>query len=221
MFEKFYKGFDKGMKCRNFQYTPGETYEEPEARVCECGFHACENPLDTFSYYRPGESRYCEVELDDVVRGGEGEGTKVAGKKIRIGAEIGIKGVIHAAVKFIFDKAEASECGKVTTGYRAHAATTGYRAHAATTGDDAHAATTGNYAHAEVKGQNSVAAALGHESVVRGGLGSWLIAVDWHFDSTAEKWEIRGVVTAHVDGKSIKPDVLYKAKDGAFVEVAQ
>ena len=64
---KMYKGFDKDLKCRDFQYEIGKTYEEPTAELCEKGFHACEYPLDVFEYYAPGEmSRYCEVDLDDV-----------------------------------------------------------------------------------------------------------------------------------------------------------
>lgn len=50
---KTYKGFNKDMKCRDFQYEEGEEYETREAEVCSCGFHACEHPLDCFNYYRP------------------------------------------------------------------------------------------------------------------------------------------------------------------------
>lgn len=58
-----YKGFDKNLRCRDFQYEIGETYEEKDAVVCEKGFHFCEDPFDVFSYYPPSDcSRYCEVE---------------------------------------------------------------------------------------------------------------------------------------------------------------
>ena len=61
---KAYKGFDKDMKCRGFQYEEGKTYETDEAELCKSGFHACESPLDCFRYYEPAKSVYHEVELD-------------------------------------------------------------------------------------------------------------------------------------------------------------
>ena len=95
---KAYKGFDKNLKCRSFQYEVGKTYEENNAVLCKKGFHACENPLDVFGYYPPGDgSRYCEVELEDVSKEKvDKEDSKVCSKKIRIGAEIGLKGIVDA-----------------------------------------------------------------------------------------------------------------------------
>lgn len=64
---KAYKGFDKNMQCRGFQFEEGKTYHEDEAELCKRGFHACENPLDVFGYYTPGKnSIYREVKLEDV-----------------------------------------------------------------------------------------------------------------------------------------------------------
>jgi hypothetical protein len=59
-----YKGFDKDLKCRDFQYETGKKYSEESAEICKKGFHACEFPLDVFGYYAPSDSRYCEVDLD-------------------------------------------------------------------------------------------------------------------------------------------------------------
>lgn len=61
---KCYKGFDKDLKCRGFQYEIGKEYEENAADICHKGFRACENPMDVFGYYNPADSRYCEVDLD-------------------------------------------------------------------------------------------------------------------------------------------------------------
>ena len=153
------KGFDKDMKCRGFQYESGKEYEWGEAKLCHSGSHACENPLDTFRYYRPGESRYCEVELED---NGErsGDDTKVCGKRIRIGAEIGVKGVIQAGVRFIFDKCEnATE--NHASGWRGNAAASGDLGNAAASGDLGNAAASGWSGNAAASGDLGNAAASG------------------------------------------------------------
>lgn len=60
-----FKGMDKNMKCRGFQYEVGKTYETDKAKACESGFHACEVPLDVLRYYPPTDgNRYFEVEQD-------------------------------------------------------------------------------------------------------------------------------------------------------------
>lgn len=61
---KCYKGFDKDLRCKDFQYEIGKEYETERAEICEEGFHACEFPLDVLRYYNPADSRFCEVELD-------------------------------------------------------------------------------------------------------------------------------------------------------------
>lgn len=107
---KAYKGFDKDLKCRGFQYEIDKEYETDNAKMCESGFHACEHPLDCFSYYSPAESRFCEVEIED---NGERESndTKVCGTKIKIGAEIGVKGLINAAFEYTKQRCTNSEMG--------------------------------------------------------------------------------------------------------------
>ena len=171
---KCYKGFDKNLKCRNFQYEIGKTYTENKAELCEMGFHACEHPLDCLNYYEPGESRYCEVDLDDVTDEHRDDSKRV-GKKITVQGEIGIAGLVKAAVNIGIEEAKSKTTGDMahaattgdmahaaTTGGRAHAATTGYMAHAATTGGRAHAATTGGRAHAATTGGMAHAATTGY-----------------------------------------------------------
>jgi hypothetical protein len=156
---KAYKGFDKDLKCRGFQYESGKEYEEEKAKLCERGAHACENPLDTFRYYRPGESRYCEVELED---NGDRSGidTKVCGKRIRIGAEIGVKGVIQAGVRFVFDKCE-SATENHASGDLGNAAASGWRGNAAASGRSGNAAASGDSGNAAASGWSGNAAASG------------------------------------------------------------
>ena len=86
---KAYKGFNKDMTCRGFQYEIGKTYETDEADLCNSGFHACENPLDCFKYYSPAKSKYCAVEIEDNGQR-HTDDSKVVGKKIKIGAELSV-----------------------------------------------------------------------------------------------------------------------------------
>jgi hypothetical protein len=96
---KVYKGTDKDIKCRDYQFTPGVEAVEKRADLCEAGFHACEAPLDVLKYYAPGEgSRYFEAELEDVSEQ-RSDDSKVVGKRITLGAEIGIPGLIKAHVE--------------------------------------------------------------------------------------------------------------------------
>ena len=142
---KAYKAFDKDLSCRGFKYEVGKEYEETgDIKACEKGFHACPYPLDVFGYYTPAGSRFCEVyqggKIDD------SESGKVCSSKIRIGAELDIKGLVKAAVSYVKERC-TNECnadpGKpATAGYRG-AATAGYRG-AATAGNYG-AATAGNY----------------------------------------------------------------------------
>ena len=98
---KTYKGFNENMTCQGFQYEEGKEYEEKEAVVCERGFHACEYPLDCFSYYNPNKSVYHEVEQSGELHG---DGIKVASTKIKIGAENNIAGLVKAAIEYTTKK---------------------------------------------------------------------------------------------------------------------
>lgn len=150
---KAYKGFNKNLQCHPADYKPplqyevGKAYEESEAKLCSCGFHACEFPLDVFGYYPPADSRYCEVELD-AIEEKEGD-SKRTGKKIKIGTEIGLDGIIKAGVKFILEKTESCDKG------------------------------TGNQSAATVSGERSVACALGYEGKAKGTKGCWLVLAEW------------------------------------------
>ena len=232
---KAYKGFDKDLKCKDFQYEIGKTYEEPTAELCEKGFHACEMPLDVFSYYAPGNmSRYCEVDLEEV-SGEKSSDTKRCGKKIAVKAEIGITGLVKAAVDFVMENIK-DENKEANTGNGSASTNTGFRSASTNTGDysastntgNCSASTntgnysastnTGNYSKADVSGKESVAAALGIESKAKGVLGCWLVLAEWAKDEN-HNWHRKDVQCFKVDGESIKPDTWYTLKDGRPVEV--
>ena len=102
---KAYKGFNKDMTCRGFQYEEGKTYHEDEAELCASGFHACLNPMDCFSYYEPANSVYHEVELDDVCDEKNND-SKICGKTIKIGAKLSIAKIAKLSVDFVKSKCE-------------------------------------------------------------------------------------------------------------------
>ena len=141
---KAYKGFDKNLKCRGFQYEIGKEYEENEAKACRSGFHACEHPLDVFNYYAPNDSRYCEVEQSGEIDNSEND--KTCSTKIKIGAELSLKDIVAAAIKFTFEK--------ITPENTEHA--------------------TGDFGAASATGLNSIALAAGYKCKAKGAIGSWL-----------------------------------------------
>ena len=162
------KGFDKNLRCRGFQYEVGGEYTEKTAALCNRGPHACENPLDTLRYYRPGDSRYCEVEIEDNGQRSSYD-SKVCGKHIKIGAEIGLKGVINAGVRFVFDKCESAteenasgESGNAAaSGWSGNAAASGLRGNAAASGESGNAAASGLRGNAAASGLRGNAATSG------------------------------------------------------------
>ena len=155
---KAYKAFDKDLSCRGFKYEVGKEYEETGyIKACEKGFHACPYPLDVFGYYAPAESRFCEVEQSGKID--DSESDKVCSSKIRIGAELDIRGLVKAAVSYVKERC-TNECnaepGKpATAGYRG-AATAGDRG-AATAGD--RGAATAGYRGAATAGDRGAATA--------------------------------------------------------------
>ena len=156
-----YKGTDKDMKCRGFQFDLGKEYEEAEAKLCNKGFHGCEYPLDVFAYYTPADSRFFVADLDGVTDEMESADTKRVGTKIKLRAEIGIAGIVKAAVEYIKEKAESS---KNQTGYQSAATNTGDRSAATNTGDRSAATNNGNCSAATNTGNRSAATNTGYQS---------------------------------------------------------
>ena len=186
--KKYYKGFDSKLRCRDYQYETGKEYEESTAVLCNKGFHACECPLDTFAYYPPNDSRYCEVELGEVSDKRDTD-TKRVGKKIKIGAEIGIPGIIKAHVEWVKDQVDWENAKETNTGYRSAA---------------------------EVFGKDSVAIVTGCDSRVKGALGSAIVAVE-RAEWNGSTYPLIAIKAAIVDGDIIKPDTWYKVINGEFV----
>lgn len=187
---KAYKGFDKDLKCRGFQYEVGKEYEEGSAELCKKGFHACENPLDTFRYYGPTDSRYCEVDVADNGERNDAD-SKVCGKHIKIGAEIGLKGVINAAASGVSGNAAASGVSGTAT-------------------------VTGWHGKASAIGNQCVAVAWGQDSLARGSVGNWLVVSERDDDGNIIDAKI-----VRVDGEAVKENTWYTLQNGEISEVEE
>ena len=163
---KAYKGFNRDMTCRGFQYEEGKEYKTPKAKCCDTGFHACEYPLDCLGYYEPCDSVFHEVELDgDIDR--SNDDTKVAATKIKIGARLSIAGLVKAAIEYTMSKikpeakADENYGAASATGYSGAASATGDRGAASATGDSGAASATGYSGAASATGDRGAASATG------------------------------------------------------------
>ena len=98
-----YKGFDKNMQCRGFQYEVGKEYEmDGEIKCCNRGFHACKSPLEVWDYYDILNSRYAEVEQSGKIEEEENT-TKVCSSRIKIKAELKLADIINIGVEWLKD----------------------------------------------------------------------------------------------------------------------
>ena len=159
-----FKGFDKDLKCRGFQYEIGNDYEqEGIVKCCERGFHFCENPFDVFRYYSPSDSRYCEVEGDGNSDKANDD-SKVATSHIHISEEIGLNGLIKAGVKFILNKVNFKDTKSTNTGDYSAATNTGNYSAATNTGNYSAATNTGYRSAATNTGDCSAATNTGYRS---------------------------------------------------------
>ena len=241
---KAYKAFDKDLSCRGFKYEVGKEYEETgDIKACEKGFHACPYPLDVFGYYAPARSRFCEVEQSGKID--DSESDKVCSSKIRIGAELDIRGLVKAAVSYVKERC-TNECnaelGKPATAGDYGAATAGYKGAAtagnygAATAGDKGAATAGNYGAATAgykgaatagdsgaatargkasTGYNGLSVARGKNVQVKGGIGAILVIAEER-DNTYDIVDWKAVA---VDGDVVKADTWYRLENGELVEV--
>ena len=198
MAKKCYKGFNPDMTCRDFQYEEGKEYETDRANLCECGFHACEAPLDVFGYYPPvndnGElNKFHEVELEEI-SDEKSDDTKVVAKKIKIGAELNFFGLAKAHVEWVKSRVEKDKTA-TNTGFRSAATNTGFQSVATNTGGQSVATNTGDYSVATNTGGQSVATNTGCLSVATN-TGDRSAATNTGFRSVATNTGDRSVATS-------------------------
>ncbi|EEA2466049.1 hypothetical protein BSP55_03700 [Salmonella enterica subsp. enterica serovar Kentucky] len=237
-----FKGFNKDLKCRDFQFEIGKTFHhEGKVEACGSGFHACECPFDVFSYYPPAESRYAETISFGVIDREEIGDTKIASASITIKAELTLPQFIQRGIEWIWSKIDksleqqimtgdwsaATNTGNrsaatntgdwsaaTNTGNRSAATNTGNRSAATNTGNRSAATNTGDWSAAEVSGSQSVAASLGIEGKARASEGGAIVLC--YRDEDGELIHIRA---SKVGENGIMPDIWYQLnEDGEFVE---
>ncbi|EJO9562306.1 hypothetical protein NU597_000606 [Salmonella enterica] len=236
-----FKGFNKDLKCRDFQFAIGETFHhDGKVEACGSGFHACECPFDVFSYYPPAESRYAETISFGITDSEEGGDTKIASSSITIKDELTLPQFIQRGIEWIWSKIDKSleqqimcgnrsaatntgdwsaatntgSCSAATnTGNRSAATNTGNRSAATNTGNRSAATNTGDCSAAEVSGSQSVAAAFGIEGKARASEGGAIVLC--YRDEDGELIHIRA---SKVGENGIMPNTWYQLnEDGEFV----
>ena len=167
---KSYKGFDKNLKCRDFQYEIGKEYEmDGEIKVCNRGFHACESPFDVFDHYTMIDSRFCEVEQDGNISK-EDRGTKICSSKIKIKAELKLADMINLGVEWL---KEITSPEKIKTsikdnssGYGAKIGSSGYDAQIGSSGNGAQIGSSGNGAKIGSSGYGAKIGSSGYDAQI-------------------------------------------------------
>ena len=234
---KSYKGFNKDMTCRGFQYEEGKEYETSKAIVCNEGFHACEYPLDCLGYYSPNTSVYHEVEqTGEFSSDSDSEDSKIASTKIKIGAKLSIAGLVQAAIDFTKSKTFTTQDA---TGDKGASSATGDYGASSATGDYGASSATGNYGASSATGNcgassatgykgassadnpTAVAVAWGYESKAKGCIGAHIVCAEWKYDEFNNDWVFVGAKMSIVDGVKIKSDTYYTLQNGKFVEVEE
>ena len=224
---KTYKGFNKNMTYRGFQYEEGKEYEEEIVEVCDHGFHACEYPLNCLNYYSPNESVYHEVEQSGEIQK-HNDDTKVASTKIKIGAEISIASLVKAAIEYTVKRVNKDAESDEKKG--ASSATGDYGASSAI-GTCGASSATGYCGASSAEDKDAVAVAWGYKSKAKGVLGAFLVFADWEYTGSEDNtgydrnnqsaWVLNGAKMVQVDGENIKPDTWYTIENGEIAEVSE
>jgi hypothetical protein len=143
-----YKGFDKDMKCKDFQYEVGKEYEIDNIKICERGFHACESPFEVWDYYDMLNSRFAKVEQSGEIQT-EKDSTKICSSKIKIKAELKWSDILHLGIEWLKEKTSSPKCNKETNdkgGDSAQIGSSGNYAQIGSSGDSAQIGSSGDSA---------------------------------------------------------------------------
>ena len=201
-----YKGFDKNMQCRGFQYEVGKEYEmDGGIKCCNRGFYACKSPMEVWDHYDMLNSRYAEVEQSGKIDEVENS-TKVCSSRIKIKAELKLADIINIGVEWLKDITSPSKV-------KADGALNDNGNRRKQIGSS------GDYAQIGSTGEDSVIMCAGNSSRAKAKVGSWITLAEWKWSDEKKRNVPVYVKTEYVDGENIKADTCYQLKNGKFVEV--
>jgi hypothetical protein len=235
---KAYKGFNKGLTCRGFQFEEGKEYtHEGDIKLCEQGFHFCENPLDILDFYDLTTSEFAIIEATGEVKSDE---KKSVTDKIKISAKIDLSVFIKASVNFLFEKTSHKSLIEKITGHysqlassgdSSQLASSGHSSKLASSGDSSklassgdssklassghysQLASSGHYSQLEINGADSVGVNIGIEGTIKGTKGNWITLAE--YDNNYKPICVKSV---QIDGIKIKADTFYILKNGKFTQ---
>ncbi|EDE4559256.1 hypothetical protein BU831_14685 [Salmonella enterica subsp. enterica serovar Newport] len=220
-----FKGFNKDLTCRDFQFAIGETFHhDGKVEACGSGFHACECPFDVFSYYPPAESRYAETISFGVIDREEEGDTKIASASITIKSELTLPQFIQRGIEWIWSKIDKSLEQQIMTGDWSAATNTGNQSAATNTGDWSAATNTGNRSAATNTGNRSAATNTGYQSAATNtgnqsaatNTGDWSAAEVSGSQSVAASLGIEGKARASEGGAIV---LCYRDEDGELIHI--
>ncbi|ECD4975713.1 hypothetical protein MRF19_000693 [Salmonella enterica] len=220
-----FKGFNKDLQCRDFQFEIGKTFHhDGKVEACCSGFHACECPFDVFSYYPPAESRYAETISFGVIDREEIGDTKIASASITIKAELTLPQFIQRGIEWIWSKIDKSLEQQIMTGYQSAATNTGNQSAATNTGNRSAATNTGNQSAATNTGDWSAATNTGNQSAATNtgnqsaatNTGDWSAAEVSGSQSVAASLGIEGKARASEGGAIV---LCYRDEDGELIHI--
>ncbi|EKY4968150.1 hypothetical protein QFX84_000339 [Salmonella enterica subsp. enterica] len=220
-----FKGFNKDLKCRDFQFEIGKTFHhDGKVEACVSGFHACECPFDVFSYYSPADSRFAETISFGITNREEDGDTKIASASITIKAELTLPQFIQRGIEWIWSKIDKSLEQQIMCGNRSAATNTGNRSAATNTGDWSAATNTGNRSAATNTGNRSAATNTGNRSAATN-TGDWSAATNTGNWSAAEVSGSQSVAAAFgIEGKARASEggaivLCYRDEDGELIHI--
>ena len=245
---KGFKGFNKGLICRDKQYAENTVFEEAEANICKNGMHFCKTPFDVLDYYplfddNGAQNEFAEVEALDETKTDDNK--KFCTKKLKIGSKIKLADFINLGVEYIKeetikefnddgenDNAQigiSGDCAKIgssgdcaeigSAGDCAQIGSSGNGAKIGSSGDYAQIGSSGDYAKIGSSGDGAVVMCAGMKNIAKAKKGSWITLSEWKYNDEKGRYVPVCVKTEQVDGERIKEDTFYTLVDGEFQEV--